>query len=269
VKTLVTGAGGQLGRALLRRLGGAGVGLPHAELPIEDAAAVARALDAHRPDRVVNAAAYTQVDRAESEPGIAFAANRDGAAHVARACAARGIRLVHLSTDYVFDGTRPSWREDDPTGPLNVYGRSKLAGEQAVLDAHPGALVVRTSWLFSRDGANFVTTMLRLARQRPVLRVVADQRGCPTHADDLARALLALEATGVVHFAGDGPTTWHGFATAIFAAARLEVTIEPIATSDYPTPARRPMSSVLDTSRARALGVVPAPWLDGLRACLT
>src|SRR5262249_38330566 len=162
-----------------------------------------------------------------------------------RACAARGIRLVHVSTDYVFDGTRPSWREEDPTGPLNVYGRSKLAGEQAVLAAYPEALVVRTSWLFSGHGANFVTTILRLAREPPSLRVVADQRGCPTHTDDLARALLALDTSGVLHFAGDGPTTWHGFATAIVEAAGLRVPVEPITTADYPTPARRPRNSVL------------------------
>jgi dTDP-4-dehydrorhamnose reductase len=269
--TLVLGAGGQLGRALVRRLGAAAVGLGHDALSIDDADAVARALDAHRPERVVNAAAYTQVDRAEAEPEAAFRVNRDGPSILARACRARSVALLHVSTDYVFDGAKPgAWVETDATSPLGVYGASKLAGEQALLDADPDATVVRTSWVFSADGANFVKTILRLARERPVLRVVADQRGCPTHADDLARALLALTESGarrgVYHFCGDGPTTWHGFAETIVREAGLAARVDPIATAEYPTPARRPANSVLDTGKIRQAGITPAPWVDGLRA---
>jgi dTDP-4-dehydrorhamnose reductase len=273
VKVLATGAGGQLGRALVR-LGA--VGRTRAELDVTDARAVAAALDELRPDVVVNAAAYTAVDRAEREADAAFAVNGRGAEVVAAACAARGLGLVHVSTDYVFDGEKPSpYVEDDALHPVSVYGASKAAGEAAVLRAHPGALVVRTSWLFSADGANFVLTMLRLARERPALRVVADQRGCPTYAGDLARAILSLcerrAPGGAYHVAGDGPTTWHGLALAVVdEAARAgrapRVPVEAIATADYPTAARRPHMSILDTAKVRALGVVPAPWLDGVRA---
>jgi len=276
VKVLVTGAGGQLGRALARA---GALGPPHGALDITDAAAVLRALDEVRPDVVVNAAAYTAVDRAEAERDAAFAVNRGGAQAVASACAARDVRLVHVSTDYVFDGEkRGPYVETDAIAPINGYGASKAAGEAAVLLALPGAIVVRTSWLFSADGANFVTTMIRLARQRPSLRVVADQEGCPTSAADLARGILELAKLGVpggiYHFAGAPATTWHALATAtIDEAARLgrapRVPIEAIATADYPTPARRPRSSVLDTAKVRALGVTPAPWLEGVRAVVT
>ena len=273
MKVLVTGAGGQLGRAL-QRLGA--VGRTRAELDVTDAAAVAASLDELRPDLVVNAAAYTAVDRAESEPGAAFATNEVGARTVAAACAARGIALVHPSTDYVFDGEKPApYVETDAPHPLGVYGASKAAGERAVLVEHPGAVVVRTSWLFSADGANFVKTMLRLAREKPVLRVVADQRGGPTFAGDLARIVLALAErrapAGIYHAAGDGPTTWHGLAVAVVdEAARAgrapRVPVEPIGTADYPTAARRPRTSILDTGKLRALGIVPAPWIEGVRA---
>jgi len=273
VKLLVTGANGQLGRALVR-LGAAG--RTRAELDVGDASAVAAALDAEKPDVVVNAAAYTAVDRAESEPDAAFAANEAGARAVAAACAARGIALVHVSTDYVFDGEKPTaYVETDATRPLGAYGASKAAGERAVLAAHPGALVVRSSWVFSADGSNFVKTMLRLARETPALRVVADQHGCPTFAGDLARIVLELAErrapAGIYHAAGDGPTTWHGFAAAIVdeaakAGRAPRVPVEPIKTDDYPTAARRPRNSILDTAKLRALGIVPALWIDGLRA---
>jgi len=273
VKLLATGANGQLGRALVR-LGA--VGRTRAELDIGDPRAVAAALDAEKPDLLVNAAAYTAVDRAESEPDAAFAANEAGARTVAAACAARGIALIHASTDYVFDGEKPeAYVETDAIRPLGVYGASKAAGERAVLAAHPGALVVRTSWLFSADGTNFVKTMLRLAREKPALRVVADQHGCPTFAGDLARIVVALAEKrlpgGIYHAAGDGPTTWHALASAVVDEAAKtgrapRVPVEPIATTDYPTAARRPRRSILDTAKLRALGIVPAPWIDGVRA---
>jgi len=275
MKLLVTGGRGQLGRALARRGAAAGhdlaaLGLP--ELDICDAEMVGRRLDELAPAAVINAAAYTAVDRAETERDRAFAVNADGAGTVARACAARGIPLLHVSTDYVFDGTATiPIPEDAPIKPLGVYGESKAAGEHVVREA--GGIIVRTSWLFGQGGPSFVHTMLRLAAERPVLRVVADQHGCPTWTDDLADALLALAArrdvAGTYHYCNAGATTWHGFATAIVDEARRHRAlacgrIEPITTAEYPTPARRPAYSVLDTSRIRALGIVPPPWTIGL-----
>ncbi len=263
MKILVTGGRGQLGRSIARRAPDA---IP---LDIED-------LDISGPielpgcDLVINAAAYTAVDKAESEPERAFAVNRDGARNLARACRDRGVRLIHVSTDYVFDGTaaRP-YREDDPIAPLGVYGQSKAAGEREVLEL--GGTIVRTSWLFAEGGPSFVHTMLRLARERRILRVVADQRGCPTYAGDLADALLALAnvPSGIYHYCNDGATTWHAFALAIIEEARSRVElkcdrVDAIATADYPTAAKRPAYSVLDTSRVRALGIVPPPWRNGL-----
>ena len=279
MKILVTGGRGQLGRALVRRGAATGhdlVAMDVDELDICDAAQVAARLDAIAPAVVVNAAAYTAVDRAESERDRAHAINAVGAEHVARACAARGIALLHVSTDYVFDGTatRP-YREDDPLAPASVYGATKADGERAVRAAR--GTIVRTSWLFEQDGPSFVHTIVRLARERAVLRVVADQRGCPTWADDLADALLVLAAhrdrarESVYHFCNAGEITWHGFAAAIVDEARARKPIaceriDAITTADYPTPARRPAYSVLDTARIAALGIVPRSWKVGLSA---
>jgi len=274
MKLLVTGGRGQLGRSLLAR----GAAHEHAivavdtEVDVCDAAHVDAALATLAPEAVVNAAAYTAVDKAETERERAFAVNAEGAANVARACARHGVPLLHVSTDYVFDGTatRP-YLEDDPLAPLGVYGASKAAGEHAVLEL--GGTVVRTSWLFAAGGPSFVHTMLRLAAERPVLRVVADQHGCPTWAGDLADALLALAARParqrIYHACGDGPTTWHAFAEAIVAEARRHRTlacerIDAITTADYPTPARRPAFSVLDTARLRSDGIAMPSWRAGL-----
>lgn len=280
MRVLVTGGKGQLGRAVSRR--GAAVGhaitaLDVDALDLRDAAAVASTIASASIDAVINAAAYTAVDKAESERDAAFAINETGAANLARACAERRVRLLHVSTDYVFDGTgtRP-YREDDPLAPLGVYGESKAAGERAVIAA--GGTVVRTSWLFEAKGPSFVHTMLRLAKERPVLRVVADQHGCPTWADDLADGLFALAALTalerVYHYCNAEPTTWHAFATAIVEQARDTgranapalacERIDAITTADYPTPARRPAYSVLDTTRLQALGIVPPSWRRGL-----
>jgi dTDP-4-dehydrorhamnose reductase len=267
MKILVTGGRGQLGRSIAAR---ANVWAPDIDdLDICDPAQAAR-VAGH--DLVINAAAYTAVDKAETERDRAFAINRDGAGHLARACAERGIRFLHVSTDYVFDGTgtRP-YREDDPIAPLGVYGASKAEGEQAVHEA--GGTVVRTSWLFAEGGPSFVHTMLRLAKDRPVLRVVADQHGCPTYAGDLADALLALgkvpDLAATYHYCNAGATTWHAFATAIIEEARHKVPlacerIEAITTAEYPMPAKRPAYSVLDTTRIRTAGIVPPPWQAGL-----
>ncbi len=277
MKILVTGGRGQLGRAVARRGSAAGhvvTALGHDALDVCADSAVAARCTELAPDLVINAAAYTAVDKAESERARAFAVNAEGAGAVARACAARAIRVLHVSTDYVFDGAldRP-YREDDSPNPLGVYGASKLAGELAVQAA--GGSVVRTSWLFGEGGPSFVHTVLRLAAERPVLRIVADQRGCPTWADDLADALLALAAVRTLapcyHFSCAEPVTWHAFASAIVAEARgyRELAcerIDAIATVEYPTPAKRPVSSVLDTTRIRALGVTTPSWRPGLAA---
>jgi len=276
VKLLVAGAGGQVGRALARAARPAGfdlLALAKAELDITDRAAVDRAAAAAAGGAVINAAAYTAVDRAEVESELAYAVNARGAENLARACAAHGARLVHISTDYVFDGSKiDAYATGDPVSPLGAYGRSKAAGEVAVGAADPGAAIVRTSWVFGADGRNFATEILRLAGRPDPVRVVADQRGCPTSAGDLARALLELaarpEASGLFHFCGDGETTRHGFAEAIVAALRARggeaAPIEPIAWADIPGAARRPANAVLDTSRIRALGIVPRPWREGL-----
>ena len=264
MKIFVAGARGQLGRSLVARAPVTAVDID--ELDITDAAAVERAVRGF--DVVINAAAYTGVDKAESERDKAYAVNRDGAGNLARACEATGARFLHVSTDYVFDGTatRP-YREDDPIAPLGVYGASKAEGELAVHEA--GGVVVRTSWLFAEGGPSFVHTMLRLAKERPVLRVVADQHGCPTYAGDLAVALLALAGQRhldtTYHYCNDGVTTWHGFATAIVGD---RVRVEPITTAEYPTPAKRPAYSVLDTSRIRALGITTPSWRIGLAKCV-
>jgi dTDP-4-dehydrorhamnose reductase len=271
VTVLVTGGRGQLGRALTRRGGADLAAFDLPELDICDVRAVAARLDELAPSAVINAAAYTAVDKAESEVERAFAINRDGVATLAAACAERSIRLIHVSTDYVFDGAATTpYREGAPLHPLGVYGESKAAGELSALAA--GAVVVRTSWLFGQGGPSFVHTMLRLAAERPVLRVVADQHGCPTWADDLADALLVLarsSATGTYHYCNAGATTWHAFAVAIVAEARRYRTlvcerIEPITTAEYPVAAKRPPYAVLDTHKIQTLGIVPPPWTIGL-----
>jgi dTDP-4-dehydrorhamnose reductase len=281
MKILVFGAGGQVGREVCRAAWSA----RHAVLPFDRRAAditrgavVGEILRRQHPDLVINLAAYTAVDRAESEPEAAWAVNCAGAANLAAACEEIAAPLVQLSTDYVFDGRKPGpYLEGDAVEPLGVYGRSKEAGERAVRAALAHHLILRTAWVFGASGTNFVKTMLRLAGERPVLRVVADQRGCPTAAADIATALTAIaghvergEARwGTYHFAGDAPVSWHGFAKAIFdlAAPRLAQLpkVEPISTDQYPTPAQRPMNSVLDCRRIKeAFGISPSPWRSTL-----
>lgn len=264
MRVLLTGAGGMLGSAVRRTVPADVDLLPfsHAELPIEDAAAVERTVRSERPDWIVNCAGYTQVDRAEAEPELAQRVNARGPANLARAAHQTGARLLHISTDYVFDGraTRP-YREDDAVAPLNVYGRTKWAGEQAVRDIQPdGHLIVRTQWLFGPGGANFVASILRLARERRQVKVVDDQHGRPTYAPDLAGALwtlIACDARGTVHCANDGVATWFDVARAAVAAAGVETIVEPCATEAMPRPARRPRYSVLDCTRYVALAGAP------------
>ena len=280
---LVTGATGQLGSELQRRAARFNVmaeGLPSAQLDITDAQAVREAVLRSGAGVVVNAAAYTAVDKAESESARAYAVNRDGTSHLAAACAEANIPFIHVSTDYVFDGTKVTpYTEDDRVHPVSVYGASKEAGEQALRNAWPRHIILRTAWVYSVFGNNFVKTMLRLARERDSLRVVADQRGCPTAAGDLAEAILHIAqrikagdelAWGTYHYCGAGSTTWHGFAEAIvqLAAPALgrSVPVIPITTADYPTSAKRPANSVLDCSKIRTLlGIEPRPWRESLK----
>jgi dTDP-4-dehydrorhamnose reductase len=284
MKFFVTGAEGQLARCLAERAG-AGLDIVCAGRPRFDLlapeAAIATVLAA-RPDALVNAAAYTAVDKAETEPHLAFAINRDGAAAMARAAAALRIPFIHISTDYVFSGAKPEpYVEGDETGPLGVYGQSKLEGEIAVRAAAPRHAILRTSWVYSPFGANFVKTMLRFAREREALNIVDDQIGCPTAADDLAGAVLAVaqamaaapELAGTFHAAGQGSTSWFGLAREIFAvssgAGLRAPALSPIPTSAYPTPARRPRNSSLDSAKlAREFGFVFPSWQSGVRRCV-
>lgn len=280
MRALVIGKSGQLARCLADSAP-AGIELAclgRGAFDLADPAADLGVLDACRPEVVINAAAYTAVDKAESDADAAFALNAHGPGRLAAFAAARGIPLIHVSTDYVFDGAavRP-YVEDDPTAPLNVYGRSKLDGERAVLSAQPQSVILRTSWLFSAHGGNFVKTMLRLAGERDRVRIVADQFGCPTSAHELAACIwrvagridAARSPWGVYHYAGAGATSWADFAAAIFAAPEARLAripdIDRLTTPDYPTPAMRPRYSVLDCTRiGERLAIHPAPWQAAL-----
>lgn len=293
MKFLVIGGNGQVGHALLARLAPLGEvvattrsgqlpdGSPCLAADVGDTASLAGLVQRVAPDVVVNASAYTAVDRAEDEPELAHRINAAAPRALADACAARGIAMVHFSTDYVFDGTgtRP-YREDDATAPLGVYGASKWAGEQAVRDSGAAHRIFRLCWVHGPRGSNFLLTMLRLGRERDPLRVVADQIGAPTSAlriaDGVARALVAQpSATGTWHLSAEGQTSWHGFAEAIFhgAVARglLEraPAVEAITSDQYPTRARRPAYSCLDTSRFQHdCGLHIGDWREGLNEVL-
>lgn len=278
MKALVTGVGGQLGRALLSTApeGWTCVALDRAALDLGDADAIARIVETEQPDLVLNAAAYTAVDKAESEPELANAINASAPGAFARALAGSGKRLVQVSTDFVFDGASGhGYRPGNARNPQSVYGASKAAGEDAAGD---DAIIVRTSWVYAAGGANFVRTMLRLMRGREELRVVADQIGSPTWATGLARTLWGLAATdrpGIYHHRDAGVASWYDFAVAIAEEAHAlgliarVPAIVPIATSDYPTPAKRPSFSVLDVSGTRSLlGDAHVHWSTNLKTML-
>ena len=285
---LLTGANGQLGREVARGARSLGLSVEAADrgqLDVTDRQAVSEAVRAVHPKVVINAAAYTAVDRAEVEPTPAYAVNRDGSLHLAEACERVGAMLIHVSTDYVFDGCKDgSYREDDPPNPLGIYGASKLAGEEAIRGTLAQHVILRTSWVYGQHGRNFVNTMLRLGSERGRLEVVDDQQGCPTYAGDLAGAVLAIarlhiqrglssRECGTFHCAGEGWTTWYGFALRIFAeaGARLDrlPTVHAITTAKYPTAAKRPINSVLDCSRLRQVhGLMLRPWEDALAEML-
>ena len=282
VKALITGAGGQVGRALLDAVPDAfqAIACAHAELDIGDGKAVHDCVARHRPDVIINAAAYTAVDKAESEPDAAQRVNAAGPGHLAAAARECGARLIHISTDFVFDGAASApYRPDSPTHPLSVYGRSKRDGERAVLETLPErATIVRTAWVYAATGANFTRTMLRLMRANGAVRVVADQVGTPTAAGSLAEALWRAaadpEIRGIHHWTDAGVASWYDFAVAIAEeGAELDlvppdVTVTPIATADYPTPARRPSYSVLDKGSLAPHGLVPIHWRKRLRDVL-
>ena len=277
MRVLVTGAGGQLGRESTLALAAAGhpvVPLGRARLDISVPGAAARALGEHRPEAVLNCAAWTAVDAAEDDPDAARRANAVGPGLLAAACRAAGVRLCHLSTDFVFDGTASAPIDESAVPhPLGVYGASKLEGEVEVRRHCPDHQLVRTAWLYGQDGPNFVLTMLRLARERGALRVVADQRGCPTWTGSLAPALVRLlerGTPGTYHLVNAGEASWHEFARAILEDAGLAaVPVEPIGTADFPTRARRPAYSVLDGRAWRELGEDPLPpWREALRSYL-
>jgi len=278
---LILGSGGQLGFELMRAAWPAAlqpVGLPRARCDIADADSVTRIVHDTRPAIIVNAAAYTAVDRAEAEPEAAFRTNRDGPAVLGAVCAEHGIPLIHVSTDYVFDGTKHGpYGETDQVAPLGIYGHSKLEGEVALAAAWDKHVILRTAWVFGAQGQNFVKTMIRLGSERAALSVVDDQRGCPTPADSLAGAIAAIAAAildgrgswGTYHFAGDEPVSWHGFAAAIFERLARRIgkspVLTPIATADYPTPARRPANSMLACARiTRDYGIAAPSWRAGL-----
>ncbi|HYD87721.1 MAG TPA: dTDP-4-dehydrorhamnose reductase [Vitreimonas sp.] len=273
---LVIGRGGQVARALARRGDVEVIGRPDFDLLQPDA--IAAEIVRRRPRVVINAAAYTAVDKAEDEPDAAMAINGEAVGAIARSSAEIGAALLHVSTDYVFAGDKSApYVENDPTGPTGAYGASKLRGEQLALAANPRAIVLRTAWVFDACGANFVRTMLRLAKSRDVITVVADQHGCPTFADDLAAAALAIAAdphhAGIYHCAGSGETTWAAFAEEIFAQSRARggphAHVKHIASAEFPTRAKRPANSRLDCAKlAREYGFVMRPWREALGACL-
>jgi dTDP-4-dehydrorhamnose reductase len=286
VKVLVTGREGQLARSLVETAGAGvqvvAVGRPELDLADENSVAVAVARE--RPDIVVNAAAYTRVDKAETEPAIAHAVNALGAEHVAAACAANAIPIIHISTDYVFGGTKDGpYVEDDPAAPINVYGRTKLEGERRVAKACERHLILRSAWVHSPWGVNFVKTMLRLATMRPNIGVVDDQKGSPTYAPHLASIVLAIAARvatdpagmrwGVYHAVSGGETTWFGFAREVFRRAAEQglpaAEVAAIAAGAYPTLARRPANSRLNCDRLRlSLGLELPDWRVGVQACV-
>lgn len=273
---LIFGAEGQVGSALRQRLERESVGVDIKECDIRDADAVARLARDIKPTALINCAAYTAVDRAESERDLAFAVNARGAENIARAAASLGTPVLHISTDYVYGGTGTGYhRENDPVAPANVYGDSKAAGDAALANANPRHVILRVSWVFSAIGNNFVKTMLRLGRERPELEIVDDQIGGPTEAGDIAEALLTIARLavqpgfagwGLYHYAGTPACSWYDFAAAVFAASRgPKPKLKAIPSSAYPLPARRPHNSRLDCRKLKAaFGIEQPDWRDAV-----
>jgi len=284
-RVLVTGANGQVGSEIRAHVTAYREETEHqyfftdrVELDITDREAVEAFVLQHGIDTIINCAAYTAVDKAEEEHALAYRINRDAAEGLAKIAKTTGAWLIHISTDYVFDGTayRPL-KETDPVNPQGVYGRSKLEGEDAIRRIAPeGALIIRTSWVYSSVGQNFVKTMLRLGSEREKIGVVYDQIGTPTYAADLAEAILSImergrrkEGVDTLHYSNEGVCSWYDFAKSIFELRQLGCTIDPIATEAYPTPAKRPPYSVLDKSKIKEkYGIAIPYWRDSLKVCL-
>jgi len=285
MRILIFGENGQVARCLIEEapahegVGHEAAAMGRGAADLESPGAATAAVEGFAPDAVINAAAYTAVDKAEDDKAAAHRLNAAATGEIAAAANAAGAVFIHLSTDYVFDGTADApYREDDAVNPLNVYGATKQAGEDAALDAHPDSVVIRTSWVFSEHGGNFVKTMLRLGEARDALTIVDDQIGGPTYARDIARAALTIAAkkhrgapgNGLYHFQGAPAVSWAGFAEKIFEVAGLACAVAPIPTTDYPTPAQRPLRTVLDCARIeRDFGVAQPDWRLGLRQTLT
>ncbi|CAI2794615.1 dTDP-4-dehydrorhamnose reductase [Pseudomonas fluorescens group sp.] len=285
MKVLITGQHGQVSRELQLQLQGLGelIVLGRDQLDLANADQIRQQIRAHRPDLIINAAAHTAVDQAESEPDAAFAINAIAPGVLAEEAKALGIPLIHYSTDYVFDGSKPDpYTEADTPNPLGVYGQSKLAGEEAIAAVGGDYLILRTSWVYSSHGKNFLLTMQRLLQEKPQMRIVADQIGAPTWAGSIARSTRALIERwqagepgewGIYHLTNQGETSWFGFAEAIGAHLRTQgkacAELEAIPSSAYPTPAKRPLNSRLDCSRLQQQWHVSQPsWQDALRECL-
>ncbi len=287
MKLLVIGANGQLGWALAKKSTHNDFDMESVDLPvfnITDQDSVMGQVEKSAPDLVINASAYTAVDKAETESELAFAVNEKGPSYLAKACVTHDIPLIHISTDYVFDGEKKTpYLESDPVSPIGVYGKSKAAGEDAIRNKLHRHIIIRTAWLYGTHGQNFVKTMLRIGKEHETLRVVADQWGCPTYAADLAEAILAVSSQvlngakdcwGTYHYCGQGSTTWYGFAEEIFNIANTQISlkvrkVEPVTTDDYPTPTRRPANSVLDCSRIQEIfGIKTRPWKESLSEML-
>lgn len=283
-KFLITGAKGQVGHCLTEQLTGKAeiLAVDRDELDITDQSAVKKIVKTFKPDVIINAAAHTAVDRAESEVELSEAINVKGPQYLAEAANEIGAMILHISTDYVFEGTGSGeYKEDDQTNPQGVYGRTKLAGEIAVQQANSRSIILRTAWVFGEHGHNFVKTMLRLAKDRDSLGIVGDQFGGPTYAGDIAKTLIEIanqilagkeDAFGVYHFTGKPYVSWYEFAKAIFAEAELQNILEKsplvnsIATSDYPTPAKRPANSRLDLTKIKqTFGIEPSDWQKALK----
>ena len=275
---LITGSRGQLGKELQRLdylLPGCQFLFTSSDLPIENFQAVKDYFEQRQIDVCINCAAYTAVDKAESEKELAFLVNADSVGNLAKICSQHQSTFIHISTDYVFDGTSETpYTEEHSISPVNIYGASKLKGEDLALNNNASTVIIRTSWLYSSYGHNFVKTMLRLMTERPVLNVVNDQFGCPTYAADLAQVIINIIGKagfpgGIVNYANDGITTWYDFAVAIKEYSKSSCVLQAVPSSQFPTPAKRPKYSVLDTSKIRGLLDLEIPyWKDSLHSCL-
>lgn len=278
-KIIVTGAGGQLGRELKELSGGYPsfdfIFLSREDLPIEDAARTLAFFETNQPAYCINCAAYTAVDKAETEKEAAFLINGIAVGSLAAACRGVNARFIHISTDYVFDGSSSvPLKEGDPTGPINVYGASKWQGEQLALQHNPETVIIRTSWVYSEFGNNFVKTMIRLMKERESINVINDQIGSPTYAADLAAVIGQIVSgtvfiPGIYHYSNEGQISWYDFAVAIKELTGSACIVNPIPGSQYPTPAKRPHYSLLDKSLIRSIYGIKIPaWRDSLAVCM-